>query len=321
MRNIKYFTFALLIPLCFNSCKKVIDFDPGEVSPYVVMISRPVNDSLVTVYLSQSVFFLESNDMYSQYRSISGASVQLFVNGTAYNGTYQSSDGNTGMFGHYQFNVRPKAGDSLYVEAVIPGQDEKVTASTRLPMMPKVEILDIWFDTSEYYDVKCRVKFKIKGGDAREFYSVSFFSGNQMYNVDSNTYYWDTTDAMRSHVYFNVNDPVVNTVDVSDIIDVDDGSFSGYTMHFTNDKFINGEHTFTAYMYMYSYSNYLIDYYSIPIWMSVSSMSEELYRYQQSVNDYSNADEFFSEPVQVLCNINGGIGIFGGRSQKTIRIQ
>ena len=312
MRKIKYITIALLIPLAFGSCKKVIDFDPGEVSPYVVMISRPVNDSLVTVYLSQSVFFLESNDMYSQYRSISGASVQLYVNGTPYNGIYQNSDGDAGTLGHYQFNVRPKAGDSLYVEATVPGLDEKVTANTRLPMMPEVEVLDIWFDTSEYYDLKCRVKFKIKGGDAREFYSVSFFSGNQMYNADSDTYYWDTTDAMRSHVYFNVNDPIVNTVDVTDVIDVEDGS---------NDKFINGEHTFTAYMYMYSYSNYLIDYYSIPIWMSVSSMSEELYRYQQSVNDYMNADDFFSEPVQILCNINGGIGIFGGRSQKTTRIQ
>ena len=47
-------------------------------------------------------------------------------------------------------------------------------------------------------------------------------------------------------------------------------------------------------------------------------MTRELYRYEQTADNasYDLFEGLFSEPVQVICNIDGGIGILGGSSCK-----
>ena len=56
--------------------------------------------------------------------------------------------------------------------------------------------------------------------------------------------------------------------------------------------------------------------------LEVTALSRDLYLYRQSMNSYSD-DEllgFFSEPVQVHSNIDGGIGIFGVSSKNALTI-
>ena len=59
----RYILIVLLLAVVMSSCEKVVDFDPGDVSPYVVVVSKPVSDSLVSVYVGYSRFFLDNSQI------------------------------------------------------------------------------------------------------------------------------------------------------------------------------------------------------------------------------------------------------------------
>ena len=103
----KRYIFLLLVTALFSSCVEPIEFDPGETSPYVVLISRPTSDSTVCVHLSRSRFFLENNVP----QAISDAQVTLSLNGVATTGVFDDDAYNG--FGAYTFAVLPQPGDSL----------------------------------------------------------------------------------------------------------------------------------------------------------------------------------------------------------------
>ena len=47
----------------------------------------------------------------------------------------------------------------------------------------------------------------------------------------------------------------------------------------------------------------------------LTSLSEEAYKYFVTLDRYYMANgDFFAEPVQVISNIENGLGIFGGKS-------
>ena len=334
MKHIHYIFFAALALL--SSCEKPIDFDPGEVSPYVVMISKPVNDSLMSVYVGYSRFFLDNR----QFVAISDATVTLTDGTGTYAGVYDPkcfflSDyygyyggdeywyGDSVFYGGYAFTLRPQPGDTLRLTATVPGYDKTVTASTSIPQLPEIEVVDCIVDTTDYYNYYYRLRFKVKSHSDAEYYSVAIKNAVTRYISSSDTYYWDTVNL--SPVYFSVNDPLVNSSDIEDVIDGYDGSFYGNEMYFSSDMFQGGEHEFTAvfslYPYDYSDPSNELDYRQVPILLEVKSLTRELYRYEKtSVNaEYNSFDGLFSEPTQVICNVKGGIGVFGGASQKTFK--
>ena len=324
--KIKKLSYCLLgtlsFLLSFSSCEKVIDFEVGEVSPYVVLVSRPECDSLVNVYLSHSSFFLED---YNVNREIPDATVKLYVGDAVYNGTYFQPITTEYSYypvqGYYQFNVRPQPGDSLYVEATIPGFDGTVSAGTRIPSMPNVELVDYVLERDQYTESTLyKLRFKIKGGVDKEYYSVSLSYCYQMAEIDSNTRYWDTVNAFFDGLFFTSDDAIVNNTDIGTVIDGDDGSFAGYDMNFTNEMFKDNEHIFTIEFSEYSYGYTTLELAEMPVWLNVKSFSPDLYKYEQTIEAQNNSDDFFSEPVQVLCNINGGIGVFGGLSKRMMRL-
>ena len=321
------FRFSHIIMLCavfaLAGCEKVIDFDPGEVEPYVVMVSRPESDSLVNVYLTQSRFFLDNSFAYydrdrdNRQTYITDATVTLWVAGNSYSGVLQQK----GNKQYYQFGVRPQPGDSLYIEATVPGHDGKVSSGTRIPTLPDFELVEL----SELPDDGgYKLRFKLKSGQAREYYSVSLQTWGEVSYYDSVTGSYiteiDSTGENSHHYYFNVNDPIVNNMDVTTAFDGDDGSFHGSEMLFSNELFSNGELEFTM-EFDQGYRPYLETYVEdLPIYLVVTKLTPELYKYKMTLRAQDNSDDLFGEPVQVFSNISGGIGIFAGSSQKRLRM-
>ena len=309
----KRYIFRLLATALFASCIEPIEFDPGETSPYVVLISRPTNDSTVCVHLARSRFFLEN----SVPQAISDAQVTLSLNGVATAGVFDDDAYNG--FGAYTFAVLPQPGDSLRVEAQVPGFDERVTASTYIPQQPEVEVLELVVDTgsnSSYYDYSYgdyyyKIRFKVHSNGNNDFFAVRILTPELI--LGDTSAYWDTL-----HYYcenFQVNDPIVNRSDFEDIIDGYDGSFNGFTMYFSSELFTGGSHEFSAIFHRWA-SSYT-DYATMPIVVEVQALSKELYRYIQTTDGYySEIDELFGEPVHVICNIQNGIGVFGGYTTK-----
>lgn len=297
----------------FGACVEPIEFDPGEMSPYAVLLSRPTNDSTVSVYISQSRFFLDN----SAPQVVSDAQVTLAVNGVETVGVFDNTAYNG--YGAYTFAVLPQPGDSLRVEARVPRFDARVTASTYIPQLPDVEVLEVVLDTGNgsYYDeyggyytndsYYYKVRFKVKSQSNNEYFAVRLLTPSVNYGST-----WDTL--FQNIQYFSVNDPIVNNVDFADIIDGDDGSFYGSELFFSSELFTGGSHEFSAVFSLWP-SLKTEAYVNMPIVVEVRALSKELYRYIQTTEGYySEIDELFGEPVQVYCNIDGGIGIFGGSS-------
>lgn len=316
MKKIEYFFTFFLAALVFSSCEKVIEFQPEEVTPYVVMISRPESDSLVTVSLFRSQFFLDDNRTVSY---IDDATLRLRVGDATYDGTYSV----VSHEGRYRFGVRPQPGDSLYIEATVPGVEGTVSAGTRMPVMPIVEVLDYVIEANEYNSAyyNHKLTFRLKGGSGREYYSISLSSCMPFLIEGSYTEEWDTLTGVNEGLYFKCQDAIFNDIDVETVFDGIEGSFSGEELTISNELFKDGEHVFT---FEFDHENYGLkpaDYAKMPVWLEVRSISPELYRYNQSVESQGyGSDDLFGEPVQVLCNINGGIGIFGATTLGSKRL-
>ncbi len=320
MKTIKYILTVFFVTLVC-SCTEPIEFDAGEISPYVVLLSRPSSDSTVCVYISKSRFFLDN----SLSNTIDDATVTLYLNGVAHSGTFDPGAYNG--YGAYVFTACPNAGDTLRVSARVPGFPDEVTSTTVIPQLPGIEILDYVVDTGMgrgyhdeyggyYYGDECyyKVRFKINSLTNNEFYKVRFLRPEEMFN--GGTYYWDTV--LPFPIWFYVNDPIVNVSDLESALDGDDGSFSGYELLFGNELFSGNSHEFTAIINQWP-TGADINYYYMPIYLEISSLSRELYRYiQTSKGYYSDFDELFGEPIQVFCNIKNGIGIFGRYACKRI---
>ena len=122
MKKIHY--IIIVATLVMASCSEPIDFKPGQVEPYAVLLSRPTNDSTVCVHLAYSRFFLDNRDP----EAISDATVTLDVNGVTSVGTYDA--GAYLGYGGYTFTAMPQPGDTLKVTASIPGYDKTVKATT-----------------------------------------------------------------------------------------------------------------------------------------------------------------------------------------------
>lgn len=312
--------FLLLATMVMVGCTEIIDFDQEIAEPLAVLVSRPTTDSKTYVYLDYSRFFLDNNNYNTR---IKNATMTLSVNGVNYVPKYDTIDYN----GRYVFDVNLQPGDSLIVSATIPGYDKTVKASTCIPHTPHVQITDFVIDTVGYYysdmdyyystnDYAFRVKFKINSSNNDEYYSVKIlFPQNEINDIDLDTRYWDTNN--MDEVYYTVKDPLLSNMDIEQVFDREDG-FSGNEMNVSSELFQNGEHEFTAEFTYWLYSCHL-DLARAPIKIMVRSLSKELYQYNLTTSQQSEVDQFFSEPVQVISNIVGGTGIFGGYCESMFR--
>lgn len=327
---------VLMLAALMSSCEKVVDFDPGDVTPYVVVVSKPVSDSLVAVYVGYSRFFLDNRE----FNGVDNASVTITSGNSTAVGTYDPRCfaqteyyddyygyyGDTTYWGGYKFMLRPNPGDTMRVSATVPGYDEIVTATTVVPTAPQVEIVDFVIDTldevnsgyiTNYNEVYYRLRFRINCNSNREFFSVRLLIGNDIW-INDTLKGWDTTQ-MSSH-YFSVSDPIVNDASLEDALDGDDGSFSGKVMNFSSERFSGGAHEFTMEFNTYNQWSESLDPKKMPVKIEVSALSEDLYRYNVTSTGYtSDLDDLFGEPVQVYCNIKGGIGIFGASTIKKFK--
>ena len=302
--TIKISLLVLIASLFFTSCVEPIEFDPGDVSPYPVLVSRPCGDSTVSVYISKSRFFLANR---SNVHALDDATVTLIVNGVPSAGVYD--EGACNGYGGYLFPLLPRPGDSLRIEALVPGFSDKVSAVTAIPQQPSFEIVDCVIDTNvqeNWGNIKAKIRFKVNCSGPNEYYAVRIlkaFSASDTLNLDD--------------LNFIVNDPIVNNSNFEDVLDGYNGSFWDREMFFSSELFTGGSHEFTAVLEYWQ--GYWESFSSNPftLYLEVRALSPELYRYIRTTGGpNSELDELFGEPVQVFCNIDGGIGIFGGYTIK-----
>ena len=298
---------ALCVLLCgMSGCEKVVKFKVDDITPYVVVLSEPVADSMVSVSLKYSRFFLSNKE----FRCVDDAQARLLQNGNAVS-LLKASDG------QYVFDCRPKAGDSLELLLNVP-KYEPIHAVTRVPQQPSVEAV-LTVDTTYEYSYRCQLKVKIHDPLGANYYRLF---------VEYSDWYLESDGKGDVDTVYVPNEAVLSTQDkvFTDVSSLDyllnAGNSTVYDTYFLfSDELFNGREyvmTFDFDIYDCKYQNIIEKH---PMYLRMSALSADMYRYRRTRDAYSNNEDFLSEPVQIYCNIDGGIGIFAASAETKVELK
>lgn len=317
-----FFIVSSLCLLALSSCTEPIEFTGDETDPIPVMQATAEQDSLFTARLTWSRFFLQ--DGYT-FPTINNANVQLQVNGVAK--PLLNSNG-----GKYNFSYLPRFGDTLLLTAQIPNYERgKLSAQTVVPYEPQV-VLESWsVDSSQssLYNRDYAVNIKIRLNDPGE--KDNYYAIKLLYSKKST----DPSDNNKLYTsQFRLNDPLIagTTSSIDIILNEGDNEQSFQELYFSDQKINGKSHTITLKADFHSYTTtsttdtgstttYWNDTPDV-LQLEVSSLSPEEFRYlQSSTAARENDNNFFGEPVQVICNVKNGVGHLGAIVRKKIRMQ
>ncbi len=289
-------TLAILAALLMlGACTKDLEMDFDDIEPQVVAMSCVEPDSTLMLRLTYSRFFLSDRP----FRTIDDATASLTVNGTVTEEVVAAAGGN------YGFAYRPQPGDRLDLRVSVPGRDA-VSASTTVPHPASLANLRASLISHDQYDCTYSVRFTLDDpADEDNFYII---------RVINHRHYSDEYGNHDRDAYcrFSCNDYLLTEgIDLGSLLDGDNpGEYYGGEFFFTDGN-INGlSHEVEL---LCSTENEAPELYLV-----ITSCSRDRYLYEFSTR--SHDDDIFGEPMQVHCNIDGGIGIFAARSRSVLPI-
>jgi len=292
------------------SCEKEIKFKGKQQETSIVLFSTATPGEELSVTVRQSAFILDKNWRDTIRKGLPEAKVKAFIGDSSepvpltLSGTDDESAG-------FTCGYLPKPGDRIRLEAEADGF-KNVSAGTTVPEEAKFEIVSVRKGT-EYNEEFSDIYMKIRIDDPAEeknFYRLEL-SGVYRFATDGH----DPEDrpaeesAGGEEFYtavlpFDSNDPIFNKKGQGSIF----GQDTGTKDYFTDSGFDGESYTFEINFHSYDVYNKAISFV-----VNLQALSKEYYEYTASLDAYNDNDDFavFSEPVQILCNVNNGIGCFG----------
>ncbi len=334
----KKITYILIVALLTVSCEKTIDFKGKVTEPMLVVNSIISPDSTVVVEVSESRFFLEDNN---GTKYIENADLRLIVNG--------QDKGKMVKFpaiGTYGTDYRVSAGDEVKIEVSAPGFTP-VSSLTIIPPKPTILAVDTSSTYSQAYDVRGwgfnnnptvwdtvgeftlkKIHFKMKFQDkSNEKNYYRLIVKRRTYSDKSNSGgLIDTREYVETYLsYFqDVVFQDQNQNPMGEFGDIFGGEVNSYNYNMFSDELIDGKE------YELQFDDLIrLDYISYKesgsgyqenqenpertvYLIYLQEISADYYLYVRSMVAAQNVDgNPFVEPVQVLSNIENGIGIFG----------
>lgn len=312
------------------SCEEEIEFN-GKYSGEKLVIYSTVNpdSSRIAVTVGASNFFLSKDDGYNR-RRISGASVT--VQTPARTLQLAEVEGNPGMYAGW---LEVREGEEVGIHASYGGFPD-VRSRIEVPCKPDFEIVSRYSKVLEQQEsfrtVARHFKIKIKDHPERkEYYRFRIFSTDE-YGIMSDCQTFSSDVAFLDSD--NLEDILEGNTEIKvDWMVVDEGMLG------SGDRIIDFwvEDYQMASSLIYTGENGPGGNEVIPeandggeeefisslgaLSISVSSYSEDLYKYIKSLEAYSNMNglnEVFGEPVCIHNNIVDGIGCFGGIASLTL---
>lgn len=283
---------ALCGILALASCEKVVEFNIDDTEPRVVVMAQGESDSLLSVRLTYSRFFLDAND----FKVIDNATVSMVSNGTQWPAAVYQND-------MYRFGQAAHCGDTLQLTVAVPGKQD-ITAACRVPFPPQASLTSV----NEHVDgngnnVVLHIRLN-DPPDERNYYRITLLSKYYWIDNYDNPNSTDTVFVATEH-HFECSDyAIIDQTDLTNIID-GENTFNGSQLSFSDDR-INGQ----SHDIILKFDHYYGDMNQYIIVME--SLPRDLYLYERSITQSRNDMEFLSEPTQIHCNVTkGAIGIFG----------
>ena len=328
----------ILYILCFAtlaSCTKEIEFNGEQIDPKLVINSVVAPGQPVKAYISKSIFFLDNE---SNTQAPDGLVATLYVNGnrigeltrqpdTIWTGSeYVGLDSVKPIYKiipSFVSDYRPAEGDMVKITASANGFDDVEGVTSTLP-----NDVEWSFSSCEtiYWE---STKYESHSGDS--ITSISAFLNLGIEISDPNPgqidyfrigtdekdhSYGDGNNAFSIHIVYD--DPVFGaTVSENDFIDTE-ALQSRPVGVFTDQLFDGKSYLIKLKLYVYVYTDGLIDpsFFQAPI--ILEHLGKEYYYYLNTCEQGDNILQFFSEPVQTYTNVDGGYGIVGGHALDTL---
>ena len=304
---------VIIFCLLAASCEKAIDFNGEEQLPRVVVRSEPEADTNVAVRITYSRFFLAGGS----FKVIKNADVRLSVNGTQYTGLFNDSV--------YVFSYSAQEGDSLQLSVRMQngGEDTVVTAGTRVPFRPSVQ-------AKETIGNSCHFVLNDRRSE-HNYYRLHLLSIDTVYNyfdADSNYVFAGDPTAVGCDTIvetwwplFGCSDAAL-TSNMTSVITI--GGEETYEWLLFSDELFDGQSREIS-LKPSDYDPFYYEEYksasgSRSYILVLESLSREAYLYELSVYKQENGDIFMTEPVQMQCNIKGGLGIFGAKATTMVSL-
>jgi len=325
-----YLIIILFISVFLTSCETIIDFNGKDTDPLLVVNSIISPDSAIKVHVSESRFFLEDD---SKLVNLSNAAVKLQVNNAEYEVLKSIQNG------YYQGTYVPKAGDKLKIIASNSGFHEvsaTTEVATAIPVLSvdtstvtleKTAMLSYNYDQPTPdtigYSINNQFKINVNFNDpanVQNFYKVA---------LKMKVWLSDGTTQIVKY-YFNSDDVVFGNTSESGIFD---NSANNYYNVFSDDMLDGKSYSLKLSANFYSYLYFDITpskteklYEPVTVIkneliIELQSISKSYYLYLKTRDASSTFVDFFSEPIQIFSNIQGGIGIFGSYNTASFKIQ
>lgn len=297
--------------LLTTACTKVLEFDGDETESQPVLISHIEADSLMTLRLSYSRFFLSTKP----YQAIDNAVIHADINGTNTSGQFTYQDN-----GIYRSNFPLHENDTITLRISIPDKGE-ITAGCRVPQRPVVDDITVTpeytIDTSYYNYIDQTFSASAYGDINFSFQLHDPAAPGNCYMVRA--YSIDSATGERHEQYIYLNDNILYDEDVAnDYLDIGSGTdySSGRQAYFTDERINGTAHTVQGHINFSSRN-------SATFYLEICSISRDDYLFYITLHSQQNSDDvlgFVSEPVQIHSNVEGGIGILGAMSPRHIEL-
>ncbi len=333
--SIKILFRILVISVIFISCERDVEFKGEVTNPLVVVNSFLTPDSTVTAYISMSRFFLKDS---IAYRNANNAEVNLWVNGVF------KEKLNFDSVGTYRSSYKPAISDQIKLTIDVPQMKQlsATTSFTQAPLILSIDTQKVLIskeillyssgDTlvvKDHYKVNYKLKFE-DSGNQKNFYRlivkmISYRSEWNRYTnkvdtiADENTPQYidfDFTDVVSG----NSTDPLADegTSPVGMLLSKVNNRYHVFTDEIFNGKTYSLQFSTNITKYIKDIDYGTLENVKHEVYISLQSISQDYYLYLRT-RSANYATNYFSEPIKVHNNIEGGIGILGSYTNSNIK--
>jgi hypothetical protein len=280
----------LALWVCFAACEKVIEpKDLPEQEPKLVLNCVVYAQQTVSLQVSSSKSIISGKD----HKLVENADCDLyeddrFVERLAHRGKGEYSSAYVAQTGK-KYTLKVNA--SGY-----PGVEGSTSVPENVPAV-RFERYDTL--NSKYYSFVSNGFMNMGGESKFKVWIPDDLSKRNFYSVAATVFVYDSLGApisgsITSYVYGNNN-----TTFLSGGFEVDD------------QVIVNGREVFLDLVVgFYRDDNTIVAADSLEVFLSVSNISEDLFKYKQTLNKQASLGaSFFAEPVQVHNNVHNGMGI------------
>jgi len=291
MKKLQNKWVVLWMIVSINSCNAITyDIELPDVEKKLVVNGTFEEGKPFDLIISQNITRATSQKM----KPVTNATILLYEEGTFIDTLKvfeNSSYGDSVVRWHYTSNIRAISNHEYNIEVIAEGFSS-VKAKSTVPEKAEIQFVN-WEKverTEQHSSEYLRINLKVDKIQPDGYYSLAVSNRRSIY------------DTYKSYTLFDMNDPVLGRYK----------NFWGTDYMLFSGAIIPSEtYAFSLDLSENFYRNLFND---NVVLFELISLSEEEFRYRETLTAQKNVDIRISEPIKVFSNIEGGLGIFAGIS-------